>query len=230
MTEYMILKDFQVQYDDREMAERFRVRPGTKAERLLADVLATARHLARPKAVYRVMAPEILDEGTIRFGNVTFKSGLMSRQLTGLGQAFPYVATCGRELAEWTAGLTGLEQYMADEVMLLALRQGVRQLEEHLTRHYGVPQVSAMNPGSLPREWPITEQTPLFRLMDDLPGQIGVNLLPSLLMNPGKSVSGVYFETAEKYHNCQLCTKEGCPSRKAPYQGEHGGEAATGSA
>lgn len=225
MTECMVLENFHVQYDDQEMAERFRVRPGSKAERLLADVLATARHLARPKAVFMVMSPEILDEGHTRFGDVTFKSGLMSRQLAGLNQAFPYVATCGRELAEWTAGLTGLEQYMADEVMLLTLRQGVRQLEEHLAERYGLPMVSAMNPGSLPQEWPITEQRPLFQLLGDLPERIGVNLLPSFLMNPGKSVSGLYFETAEKFHNCQLCTKEGCPSRRAPYQGDHGGEA-----
>ena len=218
MTEYMILTDFQVRYDEREMAERFRIRPGTKAERTLAGVLAAAAALARPKAAFRVMTPEILDEETIRFGEVAFKSGLMPRLLSGLSQAFPYVATCGRELSEWTAGLTGLEQFMADEVMLLALRQGVRQLEEFIAASYNLKQVSAMNPGSLPREWPITEQRPLFRLMGELPGQIGVNLLPSLLMDPGKSVSGVFFETSEKYHNCQLCPKEGCPGRKAPYQ------------
>ena len=221
MTEYVVLEDFQVRYDEKELAERFRIRPGLKAERVLADVLATAGTLARPKAAFRIMSPDILDEGTVRFGEVVFKSGLMTSHLSGLNQAFPYVATCGRELAEWTAGLTGLEQFMADEVMLLALRQGVRQLEEYITSRCNLKQVSAMNPGSLPKEWPITEQTPLFRLMGDLPGRIGVALLPSLLMNPGKSVSGIFFETAEKYHNCQLCLKENCPARKAPYQGEN---------
>ncbi len=220
MTEHMILTDFHVHYDEGEMAERFRVRPGTRMEKLLAEVLATATELARPKAAFLVMSPEVLDDEIVKFGEVRFKSGLMTRQLSGLNLAFPYVATCGRELAEWTASLSGLEQFLADEVMLLALRQGVRQLEEYITQRYDLPLVSAMNPGSLPREWPITEQKPLFALMGDLPGRIGVTLLPSLLMNPGKSVSGVYFETAEKYHNCQLCTKEGCPGRKAPYQGE----------
>lgn len=220
MTEYMILTDFQVHYDERELAEHFRIRPGTKAGKLLPDVLAAAVRLARPKAAFMVISPDILDDGAVRFGEVVFKSGLMVRQLSGLPLAFPYVATCGRELAEWTAALTGLEQFMADTAMLLALRQGVRQLEEHITRRYDLPQVSAMNPGSLPKEWPITEQRPLFELMGDLPQQIGVSLLPSLLMDPGKSVSGVYFETAEKYHNCQLCTKHDCPGRKVPYQGE----------
>ncbi len=221
MTEFMILDDLQVHYDEREVAGHLRVRPGTKAERLLGDILATAGRLARPKAAFMVMAPEILDDENTRFGEVVFQSGLMTRQLAGLKVAFPHVVTCGRELAEWTAGLTGLEQFMADEVMLMALRQGVRQLEDFITERYGLPLVSAMNPGSLPREWPITEQKPLFELLGELPGQIGVTLLPSLLMSPNKSVSGVYFETAEKYHNCQLCTKEGCPSRKAPYQGEN---------
>ena len=223
MTEHVILRDFKVSYDEREIAGRFRIRPGTKAERLLTDVLATAASLARPRAVFMALAPEILDEETTTIGGTVFKSGLLSRHLSGLSLAFPYVATCGRELAEWTSGLTGLEQYMADEAMLLALRQGVRQLEGHITAGYGLKQVSAMNPGSLPREWPITEQRPLFGLLGELPEQIGVTLMPSLLMNPGKSVSGIFFETSEKYHNCQLCPNESCPARKAPYQGEaHG--------
>lgn len=221
MTESVILKDFQVEFDEAEISKNFRVRPGTKAEKRLSALLAEARELARPKAAYLAMTPEILDDEYVKFGGVVFKSGLMSRQLAGLNMAFPHVATCGRELAEWTAGFSGLDQFMADEIMLLTLRQGVRQLEEHLTESFNLPQISAMNPGSLPREWPITEQKPLFELIGELAGEIGVKLLPSLLMNPNKSVSGVFFETAEKYHNCQLCTKPDCPARKAPYQGEN---------
>jgi hypothetical protein len=221
MTESIILKDFQVQYDDQELLGHFRIKSGTRAEKQFKEVLATAKSLAQPKAAVLVMSPEILDEEHVRFGEIVFKSNLMCRQLTGLTMAFPHVATCGQELAEWTASLKGLEQFMADELMLMALRQGVQQLEDYLAQRFNLPMVSAMNPGSLPKEWPIKEQSPLFKLIGHLAQQIGVFLLPSLLMNPGKSVSGVYFETAKKYHNCQLCTKDNCPSRKDEYQGEN---------
>lgn len=218
--ESMVLNEFTVILDDQEMAARFRVKPGSKAERQLTRLLGEARILAQPKATFKIMSPEVLDERTVRFGSIEFKSPLMAKQLDGQDLALPYMATCGRELAQWTSELTGLEQYMADEIMLAALRQAVGQLEDYLRERFGWPEVSAMNPGSLPKEWPITEQKALFSLMDDLPDRIGVNLLPSFLMNPGKSVSGIFFQTSEKFHNCQLCTKAACPSRKAPYQGE----------
>lgn len=223
MSEYLIMDDFTVSYDDQDMAAHFRVKGGSKAGSQLFQLLDQARARARPKAAFAVMSPNIVDDETVRFGKVSFESGLMARRLTGLETALPFVATCGRELAEWTAGLTGLAQYMADEIMLMALKQAERQLEQFLIDRFNMPTVSAMNPGSLAREWPITGQIPLFELLGDLPGRIGVRLLPSLLMDPGKSVSGVFFQTDEQYHNCQLCLKEACPSRKVPYQGDCGG-------
>ena len=220
MSETIVYTDFNVSYDEEEVRAKLRVRPGTKAERELGELLVTARQIARPKAVLLALKPEPLGEGLVNLGGVTFKSRLLEQQLGELDIAFPYVATCGRELAEWTKSLSGLAQFLADEIMILALRQAMVQLEERLTSRYDLPQISAMNPGSLPQEWPITEQTPLFNLLGELPGSIGVELLPSLLMNPGKTVSGIFFKTVEKFHNCQLCMKVDCPSRKAPFQGD----------
>jgi hypothetical protein len=54
--------------------------------------------------------------------------------------------------------------------------------------------------------------------MGDLPEKIGVRLLPSFLMTPGKCVSGVYFESGVKFHSCQLCPNQGCPARQGPFQ------------
>lgn len=223
MSEYLIMEDFTVSYDDQELTAHFRVKAGSKAESQLLQLLGEARAIARPKAIFKMMTPSIVNEETVRFDNVDFESELMVRHLSGLDLALPYVVTCGRELAEWTAGQTGLGQYMADEIMLMALQQAERQVERYLLERFDMPAISAMNPGSLAREWPITGQIPLFEILGDLPGRIGVKLLPSLLMDPGKSVSGIFFKTDEQYHNCQLCLKEACPSRKAPYQGDSAG-------
>lgn len=220
MSEEVVLLDIEVSYEDRAVYERLRIRPGSGPEKRLEALLPTALALARPKAAFKVVRPESAGEGLVSLGGETFKSGLMARHLSGAELAFPFVATCGRELDEWAASLGGLEQFMAAEIMIVTLHQAVRRLEETLKGRFGLNEVSAMNPGSLPSEWPISEQRPLFDLMGGLPEQIGVRLLPSLLMNPGKSVSGVYFRTDEKLHNCRLCAKEGCPSRRVPFQGE----------
>lgn len=220
MSEHVVLPEFEVSYEDRIIYERLRIKPGSSAERRLEALLPVAQALARPKAVFKIITPQRGSERLVVLDGVVFESELLSKHLSEAQWTFPFVATCGRELDEWAKSLSGLEQFMANEIMIVTLHQAVRRIEEMLRHRFEYSEVSAMNPGSLPREWPIMEQRPLFELMGDLPGQIGVRLLPSLLMDPGKSVSGIYFRTAEKFHNCQLCTKADCPSRKSPFQGD----------
>ena len=74
-----------------------------------------------------------------------------------------------------------------------------------------------MSPGSL-ADWPINEQKPLFELLGDVEKLVGVNLTDSFLMSPIKTVSGFRFSKESDYVSCQLCPREKCPGRKAPYE------------
>ena len=76
--------------------------------------------------------------------------------------------------------------------------------------------MSAMNPGSL-EDWPISEQRQLFSILGDVESLIGVRLTDSFLMLPIKSVSGVYFPKEITFQSCQLCPRERCQGRRAPY-------------
>jgi hypothetical protein len=73
-----------------------------------------------------------------------------------------------------------------------------------------------MSPGRVPY-WPLTQQRPLFELLGNPKDTVGVRLTQSCLMVPNKSVSGIRFPTEESFETCQLCPREGCPGRKAPY-------------
>jgi hypothetical protein len=73
-----------------------------------------------------------------------------------------------------------------------------------------------MNPGSL-QDWPLREQRPLFALIGAVDTRIGVRLTDSCLMTPRKSTSGIQFPTEESFASCQLCGREVCPNRRAPY-------------
>ena len=73
-----------------------------------------------------------------------------------------------------------------------------------------------MNPGSL-ADWPLEEQRHLFRLLGEPRKAIGVELTESFLMVPIKSVSGLRFPSGAHYENCQLCPRDPCPGRRAPY-------------
>ena len=135
----------------------------------------------------------------------------------GVHRVFPYVATCGRELHAWAATIDDwLEGYWAGAIMEMALRTAVQAFLADLEARFGPGETSAMNPGSL-EDWPLPQQGQLFALLGDVRGAIGVELTESYLMVPVKSVSGLRFPTEVRYENCQLCPRQGCPGRRAPY-------------
>jgi hypothetical protein len=73
-----------------------------------------------------------------------------------------------------------------------------------------------MSPGSL-KDWDLNGQRPLFSVLGDVKGSVGVYLTESLLMIPAKSLSGIFFPTEIPFYSCQLCPRENCPSRRAKY-------------
>jgi len=73
-----------------------------------------------------------------------------------------------------------------------------------------------MSPGSL-KDWAIEEQRSLFSILGDVESSIGVGLNETLVMIPNKSLSGIYFPTEIPFYSCQLCQREDCLARKAPY-------------
>jgi hypothetical protein len=148
---------------------------------------------------------------------VRFNSRVLRINLDSAHRVFPYVATCGAELWEWMNGLEDmLHRFWADAIAEMAVRVASQALDEHLAERYRPGSLSRMNPGSL-GEWPIREQRALFKLLGDPEELIGVQLLKSCLMVPNKSVSGIQFPTEDGFVNCQLCPREDCPGRRAPY-------------
>jgi cobalamin-dependent methionine synthase I len=90
---------------------------------------------------------------------------------------------------------------------------------EYVRKEYGIRRLASMNPGSGDVDvWPIDQQQELFAVLGDTEQLIGVSLTESHLMIPDKSVSGIFFPSETNYVNCQSCTREVCPSRRAPYK------------
>jgi len=75
-----------------------------------------------------------------------------------------------------------------------------------------------MSPGSgAEGVWHIEQQKQLFSLFGNVEDLIGVKLADSYLMIPNKSLSGICFSEGIEYITCQLCPRENCPGRKAPF-------------
>ncbi|MDR0354385.1 MAG: hypothetical protein LBJ64_01420 [Deltaproteobacteria bacterium] len=186
--------------------------------RRLADgLLNEAAAIAKPVAFWQVALLEIEGDGdriSAKIGPIVLTNPVLTKNLAGLGRAFPYLATEGKELAQWAEKLPAKHKTAAFIIRYLALKEAERRLEEKLKELFGIPELGAMSPGVLPA-WPLTGQKDLFKLLGPAPKQLGVTLQgESCWMSPDVSSSGLYFESQEGFHNCRLCPLERCSLRR----------------
>ena len=147
----------------------------------------------------------------------SLKSRVLRKNLDNVERIFPYVVTIGNRLEEKIQVCTDLlKKYYLDTIGNVALTATQKYLKDHIRSRYALDGISYMNPGSL-EDWAIEEQRSLFSILGDVESSIGVRLNETLVMIPNKSLSGIYFSTEIPFYSCQLCQRDNCSGRKAPY-------------
>lgn len=181
-------------------------------------ILERVKPLARPKAALGSASVDSVDEsGRVVVAGIEFRSRLLAKNLAEVKTAWPYLATCGREMYDYAMAMPDpFERYWVEEIMQAALAEVRAAMLDLLASEVYGGKTAAMGPGSL-EDWPISQQMPLFRLLGGAASRCGVELTETLLMLPNKSVSGILFPNAHGYVNCRLCPRENCPNRKAAY-------------
>ena len=180
-------------------------------------LLEVSRPLISARAAYRVSFIEQKTENQVIIDGVCLNSRVLRKNLEAVRRVFPFVITIGAQLEQrGEACADFLEKYYLDTIGNMGLRKARKYLEGHLCSRFALTGLSSMSPGSLP-DWPIEEQRPLFSILRGAEASIGVTLTEHLLMIPKKSVSGIYFPTDVTFYSCQLCPRERCEGRKAPY-------------
>jgi len=187
------------------------------------ELLQSAQKIANPKALYGVVPVTVSGTERVCVGGVEITCALMHENFKTLSRVFPYIASCGTELENWSAAYAGdpLAAYWADAVKKLYLNRVMTALRTHIREYYGISDyLTSMNPGSI-KEWPLPAQRDLFTVLGgdaQVKDAIGVTLTDSFLMLPSKSCSGISFSSKSEYENCALCPLIRCPNRRAPYQ------------
>jgi len=213
-----VLDSIPVAFDPEEVLRRLRIRKLSKGiEETVQELIEIVRPVAKPKAIYEVSYVDNKDGDSLSIGEVRFTSRVLRVNLDKVGRVFPYVVTCGRELDEITVPSSDfMKCYYLDTIKEIVLRSASNYLKDYLKRNYAISQLSSMSPGAL-EDWPITQQRELFSIFGNVEQLIGVKLTEVLYMVPLKSVSGIYFPTRIEFVSCQLCPREVCEGRKAPY-------------
>jgi len=184
----------------------------------IQNYIKKANELGKPKAMYKQVFIDKIEDEKVKIENQEFKSKIMSVNLNDVHKVILYIVTCGKELNDWAKKNEGdmLENYWLSMIQEEALRQALDVILEEIDNNYLPGSSSRMNPGSL-IDWSITEQKKLFKLLGNPKKEIGVKLTDSSLMIPQKSVSGMVYPTETNFENCQVCPKKKCPSRSAAY-------------
>ena len=221
-----VLNSIPINLELEAVLKRMHVR--NKSESLVKNVqemLEMARPKAKPKAIYDVAYVEKKNDDSLEIGGIKFTSRVLRINLDKVGRVFPYVVTCGKELDEIDIPDSDfIIGYYLDQIKETTLILARQYLEDHLRRSFALGQMSKMAPGAgASDDWPITQQEGLFALFGGrakVEELIGVRLTDKCLMIPIKSVSGILFPTEIRFESCQICPREGCIGRRAPYDPE----------
>jgi len=200
-----------------------RLRMGRMGDRLgdmALELAETAREIARPRAIYMIAHPHIIDNDTVDIDGTIFRSKVLNKLLRHRDTVYPFIATTGKELDELPVPPQEMmKNFCLDSIKTVVLINAVDYLEEYIKEKYHIPQVALLNPGEI-EDWHITQQRPLFSLFQDPQSQIGVSLTSGGVMKPIKSRSGFIFANDTGFLSCQLCTQLKCPGRRAKYDPE----------
>jgi hypothetical protein len=185
-----------------------------------SQLLEEAKRKANPRALYRESYVEKGDNNAFSVDGIRLNSRVLKINLEGKYRIFPFLATCGIELEEWSEKHSDiLLKYFSDYIKNTALTAAVDFLKDYIKKTYSIPEISSMSPGSL-NDWPIEQQEPLFQILGNSAELSGVVLTESFLMKPSKSISGIIFPVEESFESCMLCPRENCPERRADYDRE----------
>ena len=213
----VVIDNIPFDLDENGLAEALHIESTPRRMARLNKLALVARLIARPKVVYRAVNVASRGDAHVVLDDVRLTSRVLSVNVGQSPAVYVYCATCGVELENWMRSLKSpLDQYSAGAIAGMALLVARHTFLQHLERTFSPGHLGEMNPGSL-KDWPLSEQTPLFDLLGNPADSIGVQLLDNYLMAPSKTSSGLMFPAEETYYNCQLCPRVNCPARRAPY-------------
>ena len=213
-----LIDDYQLAFDEEDILKRLGMPGdhvfGKSIRRLLLETAA----MAKPKAFFMEYPVTAVTEYSVAVGGVVFTSVALAKNLSRAEVVYPYVCTCGQELAAYAKTLTDMiDKFAFDAIMEFYEKQIDLSLNGKLINL--LPEgyvVCRSDPGALPG-WPIQEQKKLFTLFGENAVKIGVELSDNCLMSPLKTVSGLRYAAKEPCHDCIYCQRQDCSHRKAPY-------------
>lgn len=217
-----IIDEIPVEFDNEQIIRTLKVRRMNQQE--IASLVNECRPLIKPKAVYAYEKVATIEKEMVSLqSGHTFKSVILADTLRKDQTIAVYVITIGLKLEEKAsekAKTSMIQSWIIESIGDYALRKAFQSFQLMIKDKLG-SRLSSFGPGTgTGKLFGIDQPQVLFKILDP-PKKIGVNLTPSYLMLPRKSISGVLAETNREYVACQYCPREKCQNRRKPFSGEY---------
>jgi hypothetical protein len=195
------------------------VEAGSGIDADLPLLIELAQEIGRPKAAFTIGFITKRDGDKVQVNDTCFKSRTLALKLKSTERVFPFVTTCGHEL---DLGFPDkgdmINEFWWDLIKTCLLIEANKYLNDYLLRKFLPGKMVTMHPGSGDVSiWPIEQQKDLFSLLGNVETELGVRLTDSFLMIPNKTTSGIMFPSEKDFRSCEVCHREICPSRQAPF-------------
>ncbi len=205
----------------RLLGQRNESAPSRTAKRLSAFMKRASR-LVKPRVLYSTRKIKEVGNGAVTLeGGIFLRSGKLSKTLGKCDTATVFLATIGSGIDRVIKDLSDdnklSEAYIYDAIGSVAVEGVVDEFQNKFDLALSDNRKSTtmrFSPGYC--DWNIKEQKKIFEVLDG--EAAGVSLSPSFLMNPRKSVSGVFGikpgPVAARPNPCTMCSKESCIARR----------------
>ncbi len=188
------------------------------------ELLALGRELARPAEAWRELDVAGVAGGEVELaGGTVFHAPRLARALRAARRAVVFAVTIGGALedraARLKAGADPLGAYVLDAVGSVAAEAAVERFQAAYTAglsERGLAATLRFSPGYC--DWDVSEQRAVFAVLGQRPA--GVRLLPSGVLVPRKSVTGVFGVVPAgegepvPENPCRACPSRDCPTRR----------------
>jgi len=214
----------------KEKVKRFLAQgPGKKLSRRTRQTLSRSiencNRLLKPVVLYKEHAIQQISGGSLTLeGDISLKGPRLSRALRKCKSTTVFLATVGSTLDEKINALMRrkrfAEAYIYDAIGSVVAEETVNTFQRGYDEKLGKKRKTStlrFSPGYC--DWPIEEQKKIFKILDST--VIGVELSPTCLMNPRKSISGIFGvgssdDIGKKHSNpCNRCCYGNCMVRRA---------------
>ena len=194
--------------------------PSARMGERIAKVVAQAQSSLQPRGVYAIYAVTRQTEHSLQVGGVTI-SGKIGEFLQQSQRVAAFVVTVGEDISHLSGAAArngdAFSAWVMDALGSWAAESAAGALMKRIRRHLNDGQELTLrySPGYCGMS--IAEQRKLFQLVPAC--AVEVDLTPSLLMRPMKSISGLVGlapkDVVSRYHSpCDLCPLARCPMRR----------------